>query len=185
MHNFAWRLEDLFSTCQESTSFIQVCWDELFFIHRQDACSAAQWSWLTDVVVLPTEMWQDHQQKETKTHVSGQNMAETIQTLICLVLFDSRLHLVASNSHRIDGKITWQQTPSEHKDIKGCEGRRYSKRKVFIFPGERLTMKTQTLEKHRWCHVNCKNLRHLPPHILFLDRSVAISDFLQVLNIAK
>lgn len=147
MHNSAWRLEDLFSTCQESTPFIQVCWDELFFIHGQDACSAAQWSWLTDVVVLPTEMWQDHQQKETKTHVSGQNMPELIQTLICLVLFDGRLHLVASNSHRIDGKITWQQTPSEHKDIKGCEGRRDSKKgKDFIFPRQWLTMKTQTRE---------------------------------------
>lgn len=57
------------------------------------------------------------------------------------------------------------------------------RKKYFIFPRELLTRKAQTHFSITLCEG--KDLRFLPPDILSLDRSAAISDFFQLFKIAK
>lgn len=104
-------------------------------------------------------VWWEHQhiRKETKVHISGWNTAGQIQTLICLVPFDSWLHLVTATSHKVDGKnhlaadtIRIQYS----RYIKDYEWRRDSRRKkYFIFPREWLTMKAQTHSRETLCEL--------------------------------
>lgn len=110
----AWRLEDLFSTCKESTPFTQLCWDELVSpINKRERkcslpCSPNGHNLHVQCCCQRDAVWWEHQhiRKETKVHISGWNTAGQIQTLICLVPFDSWLHLVTATSHKVDGKKT-------------------------------------------------------------------------------
>lgn len=160
----AWRLEDLFSTCKESTPFTQLCWDELFFIYKQEREKmriALQPNGHNSHVQCHCQrdaMWreQQHKRKETEVHVSGWNMAEQIQTLICLVPFDSWWHLVTATRHDGWNKYLAADTLKTQysKDIKDYKWRRDSRRKkYFIFPREWLTMKAQTHSRGTPCEL--------------------------------
>lgn len=119
-------------------------------------------------------------------------MAEQVQTLIFFVLFDSQLPLVVTRQHRMGCLVTTRQTqdgwkkhlaadalrPLCSEDTEDYNGEGTQERKTISSFHE----STDILEKH---HVNCKNTRLFPPRILSLDRTAAISDFLQVVKIAK